>query len=87
MCHVSVGHVARAFEQGGIPTVIAMSDVFRDRVEAMRPPRVLLTPNPMGRPIAAPFDEERQRDVLRAALALLERKGQRRRKNAPWKAL
>ena len=70
--HVSVGHVARAFEEAGIPSVIIMSTAFKDRTTAMNPARILLTPNPMGRPLSAPFDAEKQRDVLKAALSIVE---------------
>ena len=38
----------------------------------MKPARILLTPHPMGRPLSAPFDVEKQRDVLKAGLALLD---------------
>ena len=69
---MSVGHVARAFEQAGIPSVVIMSKVFKDRTAAMNPARILLTPHPMGRPLSAPFDVEKQRDVLKAGLSLLE---------------
>ena len=69
---MSVGHVARAFEEAGIPSVIIMSTVFKDRTTAMNPARILLTPHPMGRPLSAPFDAEKQRDVLKAALNILE---------------
>jgi hypothetical protein len=69
---VSVGHVARAFEEAGIPSVIVMSAVFRDRTEAMVPARMLLTPHPMGRPLSAPFDDEKQKAILKEALDLLE---------------
>jgi len=69
---VSVGHVARAFEEAGIPSVVIMSTVFKDRTAGMNPARILLTPHPMGRPLSAPFDVEKQRDVLKAGLALLE---------------
>ena len=72
MCHVSVGHVARAFEEAGIPSVIIMSTVFKDRTVPMRPARVLLTSHPMGRPLSAPFDVEKQRAILKAGLKLLE---------------
>ncbi len=68
---MSVGHVARAIEEAGIPTVIAMAKAFRPRLEAMRAPRVLVTRHIMGRPLGAPHDEERQREVLRDALTLL----------------
>ncbi len=33
--------------------------------------RALITPNPLGRPLGAPFDTERQREVVVAALDLL----------------
>ncbi|MDP6055330.1 MAG: hypothetical protein QF676_06250 [Dehalococcoidia bacterium] len=69
---MSVGHVARAFEAAGIPNAIIMSKVFRDRTAAMSPPRVLLTRHPMGRPVSAPFDVEKQRGVLKAGLELLD---------------
>lgn len=69
---MSVGHVARAFEEAGIPSVIIMSTVFKDRTVAMSPARVLLTPHPMGRPLSAPFDVDKQRAVLKAGLELLE---------------
>ena len=72
MCHVSVGHVARSFEEAGIPSVIIMSSVFKDRTAAMNPARILLTPHPMGRPLSAPFDSEKQKDVLKVGLGLLE---------------
>ena len=72
MCHVSVGHVARAFEDAGIPSVIIMSTVFKDRTGAMSPARVLLTRHPMAHPLSAPFDVEKQRAVLKAGLDLLE---------------
>ena len=75
MCHVSVGHVARAFEEAGITSVIIMSSVFRDRTVGMSPARVLLTPHPMGRPLSAPFDVEKQLAVLKAGLDLLETAG------------
>lgn len=48
-----------------------MSTVFKDRTAAMNPARILLTPHPMGRPMSAPFDVERQRAVLMAGLDLL----------------
>jgi hypothetical protein len=69
---VSVGHVSRAFEAAGIPTVIIMSNVYRGRVLAMKPARVVFTRHIMGRPLSAPFDKERQMKVLREALRLLE---------------
>ena len=34
---VSVGHAARSFEEAGIPSVIIMSSVFKDRTATMNP--------------------------------------------------
>jgi hypothetical protein len=69
---MSVGHVARLLETAGVSTVIIASGVFRGRLEAMGAPRLLLTPHPMGRPLGSPGDGARQRQVLLAALELLE---------------
>lgn len=69
---MSVGHVARAIEEAGIPTVIAMSHVFAPRVRAMTVPRLLTTRHIMGRPLGAPGDAARQRAVILDALKLLE---------------
>jgi hypothetical protein len=49
-----------------------MSTVFKGRTAAMSPARILLTPHPMGRPLSAPFDVQKQRDVLKAELELLD---------------
>jgi hypothetical protein len=68
---VSVGHIARAFEEVGIPTVIIAAATFRPRMEPMTLPRLVLTPYPMGRPLGAPGDIEGQRTTLLAALDLL----------------
>ena len=53
-------------------TVIIAAAVFRDRVAAMQPARLLTTPFWVGRPLGVPGDREGQRQVLRAALALLD---------------
>jgi len=70
---VSVGHVAREIEASGIPTVVIMVRAFRHVAEAMAVPRAVITRHPMGRPLGAPADAERQRAVIEDALALLER--------------
>ncbi|RMG95868.1 MAG: hypothetical protein D6708_02845 [Candidatus Dadabacteria bacterium] len=72
MCHVSVGHVARTLEDAGLPTVAIYVKAFARVAREMHLPRVLLTPHPLGRPLGAPGDRERQSQVLRAALDLLE---------------
>lgn len=85
---MSVGHAARAIEEAGIPTVIAMTKAFRPRLEAMRAPRVLVTRHIMGRPLGAPHDVERQREVLRDALTLLaeaNRNGSLVEREAPYR--
>ncbi|MDT8370335.1 MAG: hypothetical protein RQ745_14095 [Longimicrobiales bacterium] len=69
---MSVGHVARALEEAGIPTVTIMVRAFRPVAEAMHLPRTLITRHPMGRPLGAPGDVERQREVLEDALKLFE---------------
>jgi len=69
---VSVGHVARAMEDSGIATVVIASGVFSDRMTAMHLPRLVLTDFPMGRPLGAPNDNKTQREVLLAALDLID---------------
>ena len=69
---MSVGHIARLLEAAGIPTVIIGIQAFAQRLAALTPPRALVTPHPMGRTIGAPGDRERQRQVVLAALDLLE---------------
>jgi len=67
-----VGHVARALEEGGIPTVTIQIRAFRHHAERMRLPRVVVTRHLLGRPLGAPHDVDRQRHVLRTALNLLD---------------
>ena len=69
---MSVGHVQRAIESAGIPTVGVYVRSFAHVPELMGVARALVTRHPMGRPLGAPGDAERQRSVVRAALALLE---------------
>ncbi|MEM9203600.1 MAG: hypothetical protein AAGC53_18315 [Actinomycetota bacterium] len=69
---MSVGHVARLLETAGIPTVMIASETFAGRMTPMSIPRLLLTPQPLGRPLGAPGDIERQRFVLNEAKTLLE---------------
>jgi len=67
-----VGHIARLLEAAGISTVVIATRVFRPRLEIMTLPRLLLTPHLMGRPLGSPGDAARQREVIIAALELLE---------------
>jgi hypothetical protein len=72
VCHVSVGHVARAIEEAGTPTVVVMVRAFRHRAVEMRLPRTVITNHPMGRPMGPPRDVARQTEVLEGAFELLE---------------
>ncbi len=72
MCHVSVGHVARALEDAGLPSVAVFIRAFRHVAEAMTLPRTLVTPHLMGRTLGPPGARRRQREVAAAALGLLE---------------
>lgn len=67
---MSVGHVARAIEDAGLPTVTVFIRAFRHVAEAMTVPRVLVTPHLMGRTIGPPGGRERQREVVESALRL-----------------
>lgn len=62
--------LAHYFEDEGVPTVVVA--LLREQAEKVRPPRALWVPFPLGRPFGAPGNADRQRRVLRRALALLE---------------
>lgn len=69
---MSVGHVQRAIETAGIPTVGVYVRSFGHIPELMGVARALITRHPMGRPLGAPGDGERQLAVTRTALTMLE---------------
>jgi hypothetical protein len=69
---VTVGHLARAIEATGIPTVCVYIEAFRPDAELLKPARALVTPHLMGRPLGLPHRREQQVAVIRAALRLLE---------------
>jgi len=71
VCHVSVGHVGRAIEESGIPTVTVLVKAFEHRARELKMPRTLVVKHPMGRPLGAAGDAERQREVLHATFDLL----------------
>ena len=50
-----------------------MVRAFRHVAERMMLPRTVITRHPMGRPIGAAFDAERQTSVIHAAMGLLDR--------------
>lgn len=72
MCHVSVGHAARALEEAGIATVAVYIRAFRHLAAAMTIPRTLVTPHLMGRTMGPPGAVETHREVLEAALGLTQ---------------
>jgi hypothetical protein len=73
MCNQAVSLLAAVIEQRGIPTACII--LLREIAEKVRPPRALAVPFPHGYPLGAPHDAEKQRDVIVAALRLLEREG------------
>jgi hypothetical protein len=73
MCNQAVCLLAAEIERRGIATVCIV--LLREVAEKVRPPRALAVPFPHGYPLGKPHDAELQRDVIRAALALLEREG------------
>ena len=75
MCNQTVGLVAAELERRGIATVAIQ--LLREIAEAVRPPRALLVPYPLGYPLGAPDDTAGQLLVIEAALGLLEREAAR----------
>ncbi len=69
---MSVGHIARGFEEAGISTVIIGVRPFVKRLEMMSLPRVLLTDNLIGRVLGSPGNTTYQMAVLHEAIELLE---------------
>ena len=69
---MSVGHIARAFESAGIPTVAFGVQAFKSRMVPMRLPRLVLTPELMGKTLGMPNDVLTQRRYLEMGLNLLE---------------
>ena len=64
MC--ALGHY---LEQAGIATTGI--SLVRENAEALRPPRSLWVPFPLGRPMGSPHNEGFQHKVMSAALDLL----------------
>ena len=70
---MSVGHYARVFEDAGIPTVAYGIQAFKSRMLPMSIPRLVITPEMMGKTLGRPNDKETQVSYLRAGLDLLEK--------------
>jgi len=73
MCNQAVCLIAAEIERRGIATVCVV--LLREIAEKVRPPRALAVPFPHGYPLGAPNDAQQQREVMEAALKLLEREG------------
>ena len=73
MCNQTVGLIAAEIERHGVSTVCIA--LLREVAEQVRPPRTLSVPFRHGYPLGAPNDAALQRDVIRAALRLLEDPG------------
>ena len=58
-------------EEAGMPTVSVYVKSFGHIPELMGLSRSVITQHPMGRPLGAPADGERQRAVINTALGLL----------------
>ena len=69
---MSVGHVARVFEEAGITTVCIGIRAFAHQNRFIRPPRAVVTRHILGRTVGAPGDVVRQTEVIRSALELLD---------------
>ncbi|HCP00523.1 MAG: hypothetical protein CL573_00010 [Alphaproteobacteria bacterium] len=63
--------LAHYLEDEGIPTTLLA--LVRKHVEEIKPPRALVVPFELGRPIGAPNEPDFQRRVLRDCLELLEK--------------
>lgn len=64
-----MGALANFIERAGVAT--ASISLIREQSEAVRPPRALWVPFALGRPFGSADDPEFQKQVLRAALAML----------------
>ena len=65
----TVGLLARAVEEEGIPTVVL--GMMRDILESVKPPRGVFVNFPAGHPLGRPLDVEFQTDVIKDTLNAL----------------
>ena len=69
---MSVGHLARVFEEAGIYILAFGVQAFKSRMLPMSIPRLVLTPELMGKTLGRPGEKQTQTDYLKAGLSLLE---------------
>ena len=65
-----MGALAHYLEKNGIPTT--QISLIYEHTQAIRPPRALWVPFPLGRPLGVPGNPSFQREVLLSSLRLLE---------------
>ena len=70
LCHQTMGLIARAVEEAGIPTIII--GVQRDIIDSVRPPRTAFYPGELGSVIGKPNWKEYQLRVLDETLRWME---------------
>ena len=73
MCNQTVCLIAAELERQGITTVCLM--LLEEVAKKVKPPRALVVPFPHGFPLGKPNDIPLQRQVMEAALAMLEEGG------------
>lgn len=73
MCNQTVCLIAAEIERRGIATACIV--LLREVAEKVRPPRALAVPYPHGYPLGTPNDPQKQREIMLAALRLLEHEG------------
>ncbi|MBO0859930.1 MAG: hypothetical protein J2P21_15985 [Chloracidobacterium sp.] len=71
MCQQTVCLLQAAIERVGIATVSI--SLLREVTSALKPPRALFAPFPMGYPLGEPKNPPLQHRIIAAALGLLER--------------
>ena len=69
---MSVGHIARIFESAGIATITFGVRAFMNKMVTMKIPRLVITPQLMGKTLGMPNDVTTQRMYLKIGLDLLE---------------
>ncbi len=70
MCQQSVGLVQSIIEKAGIPTVSIT--LLREVSERVQPPRALAVDRPLGYPLGEPHNASLQKEIIKAALPLLQ---------------
>lgn len=65
-----MGALANFIERAGVAT--ASISLIREQSEAVRPPRALWVPFALGRPLGTANDDDFQKQVMRASLAMLD---------------